>query len=68
MKTVKKFVFTSLFFLCTVCAFAQTQDTTVISAQNITVAPPDSLLAGDSLQVADSLLVADTVPVKKTKI
>ena len=68
MITVKKFVFTSLFFLCTVCAFAQTQDTTVISAQNITVAPPDSLLAGDSLQVADSLLVADTVPVKKTKI
>ena len=68
MKTVKKFVFTSLFFLCTVCAFAQTQDTTVISAQNITVAPPDSLLAGDSLQVADSLLIADTVPVKKTKI
>lgn len=68
MKTVKKFVFTSLFFLCTVCAFAQTQDTTVVSAQNITVAPPDSLLAGDSLQVADSLLVTDTVPVKKTKI
>ena len=68
MKTVKKFVFTSLFFLCTVCAFAQTQDTTVVSAQNITVAPPDSLLAGDSLQVADSLLIADTVPVKKTKI
>lgn len=76
MKTVKKFVFTSLFFLLAVCAFAQTQDsiiridtaakavtdTTVISAQNITVAPPDSLLAGDSL------LVSDTVPVKKTKI
>ena len=78
MKTVSKLIFTALFFLSTVCAFAQAQDsiiridtvaatkavtdTTVISAQTITVAPPDSLMAGDSL------LVSDTVPVQKTKV
>lgn len=52
-----------------VCAFAQTQDsiahadTTVITAQDVIVAPVDSLLAADSLQVS-----TDTVPAKKTKV
>lgn len=74
MRTVIKTIITGLFFLLSVCAFAQTQDsvaridtvvpvdTTLISAQSITVAPPDSLLAADSVQVADS------VPVQKTKV
>ena len=52
-----------------VCAFAQAQDsivhadTTVITAQDVTVVPPDSLKAADSLQV-----MTDTVPPKKTKV
>jgi lipopolysaccharide export system protein LptA len=55
--------------LLAVCAFAQTQDsiahadTTVITAQDVIVAPVDSLLAADSLQVS-----TDTVPAKKTKV
>ena len=69
MRTVNKFIFTGLFFLLAVCAFAQAQDsivhadTTVITAQDVTVAPPDSLKAADSLQV-----MTDTVPPKKTKV
>ena len=69
MRTVNKFIFTGLFFLLAVCAFAQTQDsiahadTTVITAQDVIVAPVDSLLAADSLQVS-----TDTVPAKKTKV
>ena len=57
MRTVNKFIFTGLFFVLAVCAFAQAQDsivhadTTVITAQDVTVAPPDSLKAADSLQV-----------------
>ena len=49
-----------------VCAFAQAQDsivhadTTVITAQDVTVAPPDSLKAADSLQV-----MTDTRPAQK---
>ena len=51
MRTVNRFIFTGLFFLLAVCAFAQTQDsiahadTTVITAQDVIVAPVDSLLA-----------------------
>ena len=69
MRTVNRFIFTGLFFLLAVCAFAQTQDsiahadTTVITAQDVIVAPVDSLLAADSLQVS-----TDTVPPKKTKV
>ena len=69
MRTVHKFIFTGLFFVLAVCAFAQAQDsivhadTTVITAQDVTVAPPDSLKAADSLQV-----MTDTVPPKKTKV
>ena len=69
MRTVNRFIFTGLFFLLAVCAFAQTQDsiahadTTVITAQDVIVAPVDSLLAADSLQV-----MTDTVPPKKTKV
>ena len=69
MSTVNKFIFTGLFFVLAVCAFAQAQDsivhadTTVITAQDVTVAPPDSLKAADSLQV-----MTDTVPPKKTKV
>lgn len=69
MRTVNRFIFTGLFFLMAVCAFAQTQDsiahadTTVITAQDVIVAPVDSLLAADSLQVS-----TDTVPAKKTKV
>ena len=69
MMTVNRFIFTGLFFLLAVCAFAQTQDsiahadTTVITAQDVIVAPVDSLLAADSLQVS-----TDTVPAKKTKV
>ena len=69
MRTVNRFIFTGLFFLLAVCAFAQTQDsiahadTTVITAQDVTVVPPDSLKAADSLQV-----MTDTVPPKKTKV
>ena len=65
MRTVNKFIFTGLFFVLAVCAFAQAQDsivhadTTVITAQDVTVAPPDSLKAADSLQV---------VPPKNTKV
>lgn len=69
MRTVNKFIFTGLFFVLVVCAFAQAQDsivhadTTVITAQDVTVASPDSLKAADSLQV-----MTDTVPPKKTKV
>ena len=69
MRTVNKFIFTGLFFVLAVCAFAQAQDsivhadTTVITAQDVTVVPPDSLKAADSLQVS-----TDTVPAKKTKV
>ena len=69
MRTVNKFIFTGLFFVLAVCAFAQAQDsivpadTTVITAQDVTVVPPDSLTAADSLQV-----MTDTVPPKKTKV
>ncbi len=69
MRTVNKFIFTGLFFVLAVCAFAQAQDsivhadTTVITAQDVAVAPPDSLKAADSLQV-----MTDTVPPKKTKV
>ncbi len=69
MRTVSKFVFTGLFFLLAVCAFAQAQDsitridTTVISAQDVTIAPADSLVAADSM-----LAGTDTVPVKKTQV
>ena len=69
MRTVNRFIFTGLFFLLAVCAFAQAQDsivradTTIITAQDVTLAPVDSLVAADSLQVA-----TDTVPVKKTKV
>ena len=69
MRTVNKFIFTGLFFLLAVCAFAQTQDsiahadTTVITAQDVIVTPVDSLPAADSLQVS-----TDTVPAKKTKV
>lgn len=69
MRTVNRFIFTGLFFLLAVCAFAQIQDsiahadTTVITAQDVIVAPVDSLLAADSLQVS-----TDTVPAKKTKV
>lgn len=69
MRTVNKFIFTGLFFVLAVCAFAQAQDsivhadTTVITAQDVTVAPPDSLKAADSLQV-----MTDTVLPKKTKV
>ena len=69
MRTVNRFIFTGLFFVLAVCAFAQAQDsivhadTTVITAQDVTVAPPDSLKAADSLQV-----MTDTVPPKKTKV
>ena len=69
MRTVNKFIFTGLFFVLAVCAFAQAQDsivhadTTVITAQDVTVVPPDSLKAADSLQV-----MTDTVPLKKTKV
>ena len=69
MRTVNYFIFTGLFFVLAVCAFAQAQDsivhadTTVITAQDVTVAPPDSLKAADSLQV-----MTDTVPPKKTKV
>ena len=69
MRTVNKFIFTGLFFVLAVCAFAQAQDsivhadTTVITAQDVTVAPPDSLKAADSLQV-----MTDTVPPKNTKV
>lgn len=69
MRTVNKFIFTGLFFVLAVCAFAQVQDsivhadTTVITAQDVTVVPPDSLKAADSLQV-----MTDTVPPKKTKV
>ena len=69
MRTVNRFIFTGLFFLLAVCAFAQAQDsivhadTTVITAQDVTVVPPDSLKAADSLQV-----MTDTVPPKKTKV
>ena len=69
MRTVNRFIFTGLFFLLAVCAFAQIQDsiahadTTVITAQDVMVAPVDSLLAADSLQVS-----TDTVPAKKTKV
>lgn len=69
MRTVNKFIFTGLFFVLAVCAFAQAQDsivhadTTVITAQDVTVAPLDSLKAADSLQV-----MTDTVPPKKTKV
>ena len=69
MRTVNKFIFTGLLFVLAVCAFAQAQDsivhadTTVITAQDVTVVPPDSLKAADSLQV-----MTDTVPPKKTKV
>ena len=69
MRTVNKFIFTGLVFVLAVCAFAQAQnsivhaDTTVITAQDVTVVPPDSLKAADSLQV-----MTDTVPPKKTKV
>lgn len=69
MRTVNKFIFTGLFFVLAVCAFVQAQDsivhadTTVITAQDVTVVPPDSLKAADSLQV-----MTDTVPPKKTKV
>lgn len=69
MRTVNKFIFTGLFFVLAVCAFAQAQDsivhadTTVITAQDVTVVPPDSLKPADSLQV-----MTDTVPPKKTKV
>ena len=69
MRTVNKFIFTGLFFVLAVCAFAQAQDsivhadTTVITAQDVTVASPDSLKAADSLQV-----MTDTVPPKQTKV
>ena len=69
MRTVNKFIFTGLFFVLAVCAFAQAQDsivhadTTVITAQDVTVVPPDSLKAADSLQV-----MTDTVPPEKTKV
>ena len=69
MRTVNKFIVTGLFFVLAVCAFAQAQDsivhadTTVITAQDVTVVPPDSLKAADSLQV-----MTDTVPPKKTKV
>ena len=69
MRTVNKFIFTGLFFVLAVCAFAQAQDsivhadTTVITAQDVTVVQPDSLKAADSLQV-----MTDTVPPKKTKV
>lgn len=69
MRTVNIFIFTGLFFVLAVCAFAQAQDsivhadTTVITAQDVTVVPPDSLKAADSLQV-----MTDTVPPKKTKV
>ena len=69
MRTVNKFIFTGLFFVLAVCAFAQTQDsiahadTTVITAQDVIVTPVDSLPAADSLQVS-----TDTVPAKKTKV
>ena len=69
MRTVNRFIFTGLFFVLAVCAFAQAQDsivhadTTVITAQDVTVVPPDSLKAADSLQV-----MTDTVPPKKTKV
>ena len=69
MRTVNKFIFTGLFFVLAVCAFAQAQDsivhadTTDITAQDVTVVPPDSLKAADSLQV-----MTDTVPPKKTKV
>ena len=69
MRTVNKFIFTGLFFVLAVCAFAQAQDsivhadTTVITAQDVTVVPPDSLKAADSLQV-----MTDTVPPKKRKV
>ena len=69
MRTVNKFIFTGLFFVLAVCAFAQAQDsivhadTTVNTAQDVTVVPPDSLKAADSLQV-----MTDTVPPKKTKV
>lgn len=69
MRTVNKFIFTGLFFVLAVCAFAQAQDsivhadTIVITAQDVTVAPPDSLKAADSLQV-----MTDTVPPKNTKV
>ena len=69
MRTVNKFIFTGLFFVLAVCAIAQAQDsivhadTTVITAQDVTVVPPDSLKAADSLQV-----MTDTVPPKKTKV
>ena len=69
MRTVNRFIFTGLFFLLAVCAFAQTQDsiahadTAVITAQDVIVAPVDSLSAADSLQVS-----TDTVLAKKTKV
>ena len=69
MRTVNRFIFTGLFFLLAVCAFAQTQDsiahadTTVITAQDVIVTPVDSLPAADSLQVS-----TDPVPAKKTKV
>ena len=69
MRTVNRFIFTGLFFLLAVCAFAQTQDsiahadTTVITAQDVIDTPVDSLPAADSLQVS-----TDTVPAKKTKV
>ena len=69
MRTVNKYIFTGLVFVLAVCAFAQAQDsivhadTTVITAQDVTVVPPDSLKAADSLQV-----MTDTVPPKKTKV
>ena len=69
MRTVNKFIFTGLFFVLAVCAFTQAQDsivhadTTVITAQDVTVVPPDSLKAADSLQV-----MTDIVPPKKTKV
>jgi len=63
MRTVNKFIFTGLFFVLAVCAFAQAQDsivhadTTVITAQDVTVVLPDSLQ-----------VMTDTVPPKKTKV
>lgn len=69
MRTVSKFIFTTLFLFLTVCAFAQSQDsnvcidTTAVSLQGVTSASVDSLAVADSLQ-----LTKDTVSVKKTKV
>lgn len=69
MRTVNRFIFTGLFLLLAVCAFAQAQDsivradTATIAAQKVAVSPPDSLMTADSLEIT-----TDTAEVKKTKV